>query len=188
MTNEESKKNIVYLNLPAAFVKEGLTNSQTGEQFNVATLPAGTMVNGKDVGNYQFSPLFVQKPNLFDEHNKVIRDSEGKPVADEKSKKRVLPMLADNEIWLRKRGVDGYVKVQPVELKAALVEGRKNYIQQQQEKRQAKAQTSQKPKNVGNPFAGHTMMTPSEANKKAEAHNKGLSKDKPAQTHNQSLS
>ena len=55
----EERKN-VYLSLHKSFVREGIeyTDRATGEArtFNSATLPKGTVVDGMDVGGYEFSP------------------------------------------------------------------------------------------------------------------------------------
>lgn len=61
---EDAKKN-VYLNLHKAFVRENIeyTDKGTGEKktFNQVTLPKGTVIDGIDVGGYEFSPLFVNE-------------------------------------------------------------------------------------------------------------------------------
>ena len=60
----EERKN-VYLSLHKSFVREGIeyTDRATGEArtFNSATLPKGTVVDGVDVGGYEFSPMFVNE-------------------------------------------------------------------------------------------------------------------------------
>ena len=60
----EERKN-VYLSLHKSFVREGIeyTDRATGEArtFNSATLPKGTVVDGMDVGGYEFSPMFVNE-------------------------------------------------------------------------------------------------------------------------------
>ena len=48
----DEKKNI-YLTVHKNFVREGIEYS--GGTFNSVTLPRGTVINGQDVGYYQFS-------------------------------------------------------------------------------------------------------------------------------------
>ena len=65
------KKN-VYISLHEAFVREGIqyTDRRTGEQrsFNVARLPPDTVIDGRDVGGYEFSPLYVNPSRFRGEH------------------------------------------------------------------------------------------------------------------------
>ena len=60
----EERKN-VYLSLHKSFVREGneYTDRATGEArtFNSATLPKGTVVDGMDVGGYEFSPCSLTR-------------------------------------------------------------------------------------------------------------------------------
>lgn len=86
----------VYVTLHRNLVKEGVpyTDRETGEpgEFNVATLPAGCSIEGRDVGGYEFSPRFVD-PARFEDPEEY----------------RDIPLLADREVWLRKAvlGADG---------------------------------------------------------------------------------
>ena len=90
----EERKN-VYLSLHKSFVREGIeyTDRATGEArtFNSATLPKGTVVDGMDVGGYEFSPMFVNESRF-----------KGADFRD-------IPLLANREVWLRKTvvGPDG---------------------------------------------------------------------------------
>ena len=90
----EERKN-VYLSLHKSFVREGIeyTDRATGETrtFNSATLPKGTVVDGMDVGGYEFSPMFVNESRF-----------KGADFRD-------IPLLANREVWLRKTvmGPDG---------------------------------------------------------------------------------
>lgn len=90
----EERKN-VYLSLHKSFVREGIeyTDRATGEArtFNSATLPKGTVVDGVDVGGYEFSPMFVNESRF-----------KGADFRD-------IPLLANREVWLRKTvmGPDG---------------------------------------------------------------------------------
>ena len=124
----EERKN-VYLSLHKSFVREGIeyTDRATGEArtFNPATLPKGTVVDGVDVGGYEFSPMFVNESRF-----------KGADFRD-------IPLLANREVWLRKTvmGPDGQpeldedgrtvkdtVKVMPAQLKEAVDAGRSRYL------------------------------------------------------------
>lgn len=128
---EEQRKN-VYISLHEAFVKEGIkyTDKRTGEEksFNVARIPSGTLVDGKDVGGYEFSPLFVNPSRFRGEHwrdmplladrevrlQKSVLDAEGKPVLGEDGKRQKDTLV-----------------VAPAQLKEALSEARKRYAEEQ---------------------------------------------------------
>ncbi|MGI6221962.1 MAG: DNA gyrase [Coriobacteriales bacterium] len=132
MAEEAAKpKKNVYISLHEGFVREGIkyTDRQTGEEksFNRATLPKGTVIDGVDVGGYEFSPLFVNPSRFRGEHWRDI------------------PLLADREVWLQKSvldaegnpiiGEDGKrerdtVKVMPAQIKEALAESRKRYAEE----------------------------------------------------------
>ena len=124
------KKN-VYISLHEGFVREGIkyTDKQTGEEksFNRVTLPKGTVIDGKDMGGYEFSPLYVNASRFRGEHWRDI------------------PLLADREVWLQKSvldaegnpviGDDGKrerdtVRVTPAQIKEALAESRKRYAEE----------------------------------------------------------
>jgi|GEM_PF-498745 len=124
----EERKN-VYLSLHKSFVREGIeyTDRATGEArtFNSATLPKGTVVDGVDVGGYEFSPMFVNESRF-----------KGADFRD-------IPLLANREVWLRKTvmGPDGQpeldedgrtvkdtVEVMPAQLKEAVDAGRSRYL------------------------------------------------------------
>lgn len=132
MAEEQKEKKNVYISLHEVFVKEGIkyTDRKTGEEksFNVARIPSGTLVDGKDVGGYEFSPLFVNPSRFRGEHwrdiplladrevrlQKSVLDAEGKPVLGEdgKRQKETLP-------------------IKPEQLKEALSEARKRYAEEQ---------------------------------------------------------
>jgi hypothetical protein len=130
----EERKN-VYLSLHKSFVREGIeyTDRATGEArtFNSATLPKGTVVDGVDVGGYEFSPMFVNES----------RFRGGGDFWD-------MPLLANREVWLRKtvmgpdgrpeldeggRAVKDTVKVMPAQLKEAVEAGRSRYLAERAE-------------------------------------------------------
>lgn len=125
---ETAEKKNVYISLHKNFVRENIayTDKKTGEQksFNQVRLPAGTVIDGKDVGGYEFSPLYVNESRFRGENWRDI------------------PLLADREVWLQKSvldaegnpviGEDGkrqkdVVKVLPEKIKVALDESRKQW-------------------------------------------------------------
>lgn len=99
----EDKKN-VYVTLHKDFVRTDIeyADRATGEMrtFNSVTLPKGTVIDGTDVGYYQFSPLFVNPSRFKGEDyrdipllanrevrlSKTLLDDQGKPVAGEDGK------------------------------------------------------------------------------------------------------
>lgn len=131
----EDKKN-VYVTLHKDFVRTGIeyADRATGETraFNSVTLPKGTVIDGTDVGYYQFSPLFVN-PSRF----------KGEDYRD-------IPLLANREVRLSKTllddqgkpvmGEDGKpmrdtVYAMPAQIKGALDEARSRYLQAQSKTR-----------------------------------------------------
>lgn len=121
----------VYISLHKSFIHEGIkyTDRKTGEEkaFNVVRLPKDTVIDGKDVGGFEFSPLYVN-PSKFRGEN--WRD---------------IPLLADREVQLRRdvRDIEGnpivgddgkrekeILKVKPEQIKAALSEARKRYAEE----------------------------------------------------------
>ena len=115
----EERKN-VYLSLHKSFVREGIeyTDRATGEArtFNSATLPKGTVVDGVDVGGYEFSPMFVNESRF-----------KGADFRD-------IPLLANREVWLRKTvmGTDGQPELDE-QLKEAVDAGRSRYLAERAE-------------------------------------------------------
>lgn len=124
----EDKKH-VYLTMHEKFVREDISyiDQRTGDEktFNSVTLPKNTVIDGVDVGYYQFSPLFVNLSRFKGEH---FRD---------------IPLLADREVWLTRtqldengdpvkdeggKGVKDIVKVMPAALKEAVDKGRKEFL------------------------------------------------------------
>ena len=124
----EDKKH-VYLTMHEKFVREDISyiDQRTGDEktFNSVTLPKNTVVDGVDVGYYQFSPLFVNPSRFKGEH---FRD---------------IPLLADREVWLTRTQLDengdpvkdeggkdvkDTVKVMPAALKEAVDKGRKEFL------------------------------------------------------------
>ena len=124
----EERKN-VYLSLHKSFVREGIEYTEA-RTFNSATLPKGTVVDGVDVGGYEFSPMFVNESRF-----------KGADFRD-------IPLLANREVWLRKtvmgpdgqpeldedgRAVKDTVKVMPAQLKEAVDAGRSRYLAERAE-------------------------------------------------------
>ncbi len=124
------KKN-VYISLHESFVKENVkyTDKKTGQEksFNIVRLPKDTVIDGKDVGGFEFSPLYVNPSKFRGEHWRDI------------------PLLADCEVQLRRdvRDIEGnpiigedgrrekeVVKVMPEQIKVALSEARKRYAEE----------------------------------------------------------
>lgn len=134
----EEKKN-TYITLHRNFVKADIeyTDPKSGEKrtFNSVTLPKGTVIDGRDVSYYQFSPMFVN-PSKYRGENFVdvplltnrevwlqrsILDAEGNPVIDERTG----------------RAAKDTVKVMPAQIKTALDEARREYLAQRESKEQS---------------------------------------------------
>lgn len=120
---EGSERKNVYISLHEAFVREGIqyTDRSTGEQrsFNVVRLPPDTVIGGRDVGGYEFSPLYVNPSRFRGEHWRDV------------------PLLADREVRLSRSvlGEDGRreketLVVSPAQIKEALTEARKRYSEE----------------------------------------------------------
>lgn len=124
------QKRTVYLSFHENFVREGIpyTDKETGEQrsFNQVRIPSGTIIDGQDMGGYEFSPLYVNESKF---RGATWRD---------------VPMLADREVWLQKSvlGPEGNpvldevgkrqkdtVKVMPQQIKEALAESRRSWAE-----------------------------------------------------------
>ena len=90
-TNHEGRQR-VYLTVHENFVREDIhyQDWKSGEDrsFNLVTLPMGTVVDGEDLGGWQFSALFVDESRFKGEHWRDI------------------PLLADREVWLRRSVLD----------------------------------------------------------------------------------
>ena len=129
MTGIEQKKT-VYLSFHENFVREGIpyTDKATGERrtFNRVRIPSGTVIEGKDMGGYEFSPLYVNESRFKGEEWRDV------------------PLLADREVWLQKPVLDpegnpvideagkrrkDTVKVMPQQIEEALVESRRAWAE-----------------------------------------------------------
>lgn len=131
MTEERGKGKSVYLTLHENFVREDVayTDRATGERrtFNQVRLPAGTVIDGRDVGGYEFSLLFVDPsrfkgpewrdiPLLANREVRLKRsllDPEGRPVTDADGKR-----------------VRDVVKVMPQQIKDALAASRRAWAEE----------------------------------------------------------
>lgn len=131
MADERGQGRNVYLTLHENFVHEDIayTDRATGERrtFNQVRLPAGTVIDGCDVGGYEFSPLFVDAsrfkgpewrdiPLLADRKVRIKRsvlDPEGRPVTDADGKR-----------------VKDVVKAMPQEIKDALAASRRAWAEE----------------------------------------------------------
>lgn len=130
MAEETAPKKNVYISLHKAFIHENIkyTDKEGKDKtFNVVRLPSDTIIDGKDVGGYEFSPLYVN-PSKFRGEN--WRD---------------IPLLADRDIRLQKTVLDAEGKpvlgddgkrqkesftVKPEQIKTALSEARKRYAEE----------------------------------------------------------
>lgn len=118
-----------YITLHKNFVRSDIeyTDRETGEvkTFNSVTLPKGTVVDGRDVSYYQFSPLFVNESRFRGENYRDI------------------PLLTDREVRLKRSVLDAegqpvldasgrpekdVVKVMPAQLKEAIDRSRADYL------------------------------------------------------------
>lgn len=125
------QKRTVYLSFHENFVREGIpyTDKATGEQgtFNQVRIPSGTIIGGRDMGGYEFSPLYVNESRF------------------KGPKWRDVPMLADREVWLQKSVLDpdgnpvldeagrrqkDTVKVMPQQIEDALAESRRAWAEE----------------------------------------------------------
>ena len=123
---DADQRKTVYLSFHRNFVREAIPykDKRTGEQrtFNQVTIPRGTVIDGKDVGGYEFSPLYVNASRYKGDDWRDV------------------PLLADREVWLQKSVLDpdgkpvideegrrlrDTVKVMPQQIKDALAESRR---------------------------------------------------------------
>lgn len=132
--SQETPKN-TYVTLHKNFVRTNIeyTERKTGEvkTFNSVTLPKGTVIDGRDVSYYQFSPLFVNESRYRGEDYRDI------------------PLLTNREVWLRKSildengkpvvdeagvGMKDVVKVMPAQIREAIERNRSEYLESLTEK------------------------------------------------------
>ena len=160
MTDDTKRKN-VYLSFHKNFVREAIpyTDRQTGEQrtFNQVTIPRGTVIAGRDVGGYEFSPLYVN-PSRF----------KGGDWRD-------VPLIADKEVWLQKSvldregkpviGEDGRrlkdtVKAMPQQIKDALTESRRAWAEAHGRDSRGLSERSEQARSASEAMGGRPQVRP----------------------------
>lgn len=158
---DEAKRKNVYLSFHKNFVREAIpyTDKRTGEQrtFNQVTIPNGTVIDGRDMGGYEFSPLYVN-PSRF--RGEDWRD---------------VPLIAEREVWLQKSvldpdgnpvlGDDGRrlkdtVKVMPQQIKDALAESRKRWAEEHGRDSRGLSERSEQARAAAKAMDGHRGSRP----------------------------
>lgn len=158
---DDAKRKNVYLSFHKNFVREAIpyTDKRTGEQrtFNQVTIPNGTVIDGKDMGGYEFSPLYVN-PSRF--RGEDWRD---------------VPLIAEREVWLQKSvldpdgnpvlGDDGKrlkdtVKVMPQQIKDALAESRKRWAEERGRDSRGLHERSEQARAAAKAMDGHRGSRP----------------------------
>ena len=156
-TNNHEGRQRVYLTVHENFVREDIhyQDWKSGEErsFNLVTLPMGTIVDGEDLGGWQFSALFVDESRFKGEHWRDI------------------PLLADREVWLRRSVLDAdgnpipdengrnqveTRKVPPQAIKGALIESRRRWAEAHSPARQPLAERAQSARECSDAMAGGT--------------------------------
>ncbi len=147
------KKN-TYITLHKNFVRTDIeyVDKATGETktFNAATLPKGVVIDGIDVGGYQFSPLFVNESRYRAES---FRD---------------IPLLSDREVWLKRSVLDAEgnpvldefgkpekdtMKVMPAQIKEAIDKQRSDYLQARTSEREQAKEVPKSERGLGDKAA-----------------------------------
>lgn len=142
--SQEAPKN-TYVTLHKNFVRTDIehTDRRTGETrtFNSVTLPKGTVIDGRDVSYYQFSPLFVNESRYRGEDYRDI------------------PLLTDREVWLRRSILDedgkpvvneegikvkDVVKVMPAQIRDAIERNRTEYLESLSERARSAREGSER--------------------------------------------
>jgi hypothetical protein len=158
---DDAKRKNVYLSFHKNFVREAIpyTDKRTGEQrtFNQVTIPNGTVIDGRDMGGYEFSPLYVN-PSRF--RGEDWRD---------------VPLIAEREVWLQKSvldpdgnpvlGDDGKrlkdtVKVMPQQIKDALAESRKRWAEEHGRDSRGLSERSEQARAAAKAMDGHRGSRP----------------------------
>lgn len=158
---DDAKRKNVYLSFHKNFVREAIpyTDKRTGEQrtFNQVTIPNGTVIDGRDMGGYEFSPLYVN-PSRF--RGEDWRD---------------VPLIAEREVWLQKSvldpdgnpvlGDDGKrlkdtVKVMPQQIKDALAESRKRWAEEHSRDSRGLSERSEQARAAAKAMDGHRGSRP----------------------------
>lgn len=158
---DDAKRKNVYLSFHKNFVREAIpyADKRTGEQrtFNQVTIPNGTVIDGRDMGGYEFSPLYVN-PSRF--RGEDWRD---------------VPLIAEREVWLQKSvldpdgnpvlGDDGKrlkdtVKVMPQQIKDALAESRKRWAEEHGRDSRGLSERSEQARAAAKAMDGHRGSRP----------------------------
>jgi hypothetical protein len=158
---DDAKRKNVYLSFHKNFVRDAIpyTDKRTGEQrtFNQVTIPNGTVIDGKDMGGYEFSPLYVN-PSRF--RGEDWRD---------------VPLIAEREVWLQKSvldpdgnpvlGEDGKrlkdtVKVMPQQIKDALAESRRRWAEEHGRDSRGLSERSEQARAAAKAMDGHRGSRP----------------------------
>lgn len=158
---DDAKRKNVYLSFHKNFVREAIpyTDKRTGEQrtFNQVTIPNGTVIDGKDMGGYELSPLYVN-PSRF--RGEDWRD---------------VPLIAEREVWLQKSvldpdgnpvlGEDGKrlkdtVKVMPQQIKDALAESRRRWAEEHGRDSRGLSERSEQARAAAKAMDGHRGSRP----------------------------
>ena len=158
---DDAKRKNVYLSFHKNFVREAIpyTDKRTGEQrtFNQVTIPNGTVIDGRDMGGYEFSPLYVN-PSRF--RGEDWRD---------------VPLIAEREVWLQKSvldpdgnpvlGEDGKrlkdtVKVMPQQIKDALAESRRRWAEEHGRDSRGLSERSEQARAAAKAMDGHRGSRP----------------------------
>ena len=116
MTNYTQTCRTIELILPKDCVAEKAINKNR-KIFEV-TLPAGTVVYGKDISGYTFDAFYVKEPVLYDLNKRIVKDHKGEPLRDTSSDFVLVPAFAHKKIFLKKG--DLTLDVASVELDLAL--------------------------------------------------------------------
>ena len=121
------------------------------------TIPNGTVIDGKDMGGYEFSPLYVN-PSRF--RGEDWRD---------------VPLIAEREVWLQKSvldpdgnpvlGEDGKrlkdtVKVMPQQIKDALAESRRRWAEEHGRDSRGLSERSEQARAAAKAMDGHRGSRP----------------------------
>lgn len=161
----DEKKN-TYLSLHKNFVRENIeyTDKKTGETktFNQVRLPEGTVIDGQDMGGYEFSPLFVNDSRFKGENWRDI------------------PLISAREVWLQKSVLDpegnpvlddagkrmkDTVRVMPEQIKDALAQSRRAWADAHQDKTRNLAEHAREVRSVSDAMDRGTQPQPAQASR-----------------------
>lgn len=134
MEGENSGRVVVTLH--QNYVREHIryTDRETGEvrEFNQARVPAGTIVGGVDYGGWEFTPLSVEPSALRGESWRDLPLSADKAVLLRRS---VLDAEGNPVLGEGGRRVRASARVDPADLRDAIVEGRRRWARERSQAR-----------------------------------------------------